>query len=184
MTALRNSQMTVDEYIVWSEGRDGRWELFGGRLLKAEAERVAQLEVKFAATLALHAAVRRAKAPCEVLPSGATIRISQTTAYRPDALVRCGSRLSSEALETPDPIIVVEIVSPSSAGRDYGEKVDGYFSLPSLQYYLILEPEPRRIVHCRRGRGDVIERRLIASGDFRLDPPGMELEAADLFDIP
>ncbi len=103
------------------------------------------------------------------------------TAFEPDVMVRCGPRLPRGALEIPDPVIVVEVLSPSSAGRDYGEKVDGYFSVPSVQHYLILSPEHQKIVHCRRGQGDVIERRLIASGVLRLDPPGLEIDARSLF---
>jgi Uma2 family endonuclease len=181
MTALVKPHMTVDDYLLWSEDQDGKWELIDGEPVRRESERVAHSEVKFAAGLALHEAIRRAKAPCQVLPDGAAVRISKTTAYEPDVLVRCGPRLPRDLLEIPDPVIVVEVVSPSSAGRDYGEKVDGYFSVPSLQHYLILAPEPQKIVHCRRGRDDVIERRLIAAGTLRLDPPGLELEVKALF---
>jgi Uma2 family endonuclease len=173
--------MSVDEYLVWAEAQDGRWELVDGELLRMEAERVEHLEIKVAATTALVEAIRRAKAPCQALPDGATVRISKSTAFEPDVMVRCGPRLPPAALEIPDPVIVVEVVSPSSAGRDYGEKVDGYFSVPSVQHYLILSPEQQRIVHCRRGQGDVIERRLIASGTLRLDPPGLEIAAEALF---
>ena len=106
----------------------------------------------------------------------------RTTAYKPDALVPLRpARCRVERWKSPIPTIVVEVLSPSTAARDYGEKVDGYFSLPSVQHYLILSPEQRKVVHCRRGQGDVIERRLIASGPLRLDPPGLELAAESLF---
>jgi len=103
-----------------------------------EAERVEHLEIKLAAATALIDAIRRARAPCQTLPDGAIIRISKSTAYEPDVMVRCGPRLPRGTLEIPDPVIVVEVLSPSSAGRDYGEKVDGYLSVASVQHYLIL----------------------------------------------
>src|ERR1700689_4599797 len=181
MTAVAKSKMTVEQYLEWSEDREGAWELVEGEPVRMESERVAHLEVKAAAMEALISAVRRGKAPCQTLPDGATVRISKTTAYKPDVLVRCGPRLPGRAIEIPDPVIVVEVVSQGSAARDYGEKVDGYFSLPSVEHYLILSPEQRKVVHCRRGQGDVIERRLIVSGTLRLDPPGLELAAESLF---
>jgi Uma2 family endonuclease len=180
MPGLRKPHMTVDEYLPWSEGQGGRWELIDGEPVRMEAERVAHLEVKLAATTALVEAIRRAKLPCQVLPDGAAIRISKRTAYEPDALVRCGPRLPDKALEIPDPVIVVEVVSPGTAGRDYGEKVECYFSLASVAHYLILAPEEAKVVHCRRGQGDVVERR-VATGTLRLDPPGLEIETAALF---
>jgi Uma2 family endonuclease len=181
MTAVAKSKMTVEQYLAWSEGREGRWELIDGAPVRMEAERVEHSEIKFAAGVALHEAIRRAKAPCQALPDGATVRISKVTAFEPDVMVRCGPRLARGTLEVPDPVIVVEVLSPSTAARDYGEKVDGYFSLPSVQHYLILSPEQRKVVHCRRGQGDVIERRVIASGTLRLDPPGLEVAVESLF---
>src|SRR5947209_9499564 len=126
MTALRKSQMTVDEYLDWSQGQEGRWELIDGEPTAMSPERVIHAKVKFAASLALREAIKRAGAPCETLPDGMTVRISKTTAYEPDAIVRCGAPLPDAAIEVPDPMIVVEVVSPSTAARDFGEKVDGY----------------------------------------------------------
>ena len=181
MSAVAKLRMTVDEYLAWSQGQDGRWELIDGEPVKMEAERVEHLEIKLAAATALIDAIRRARAPCQTLPDGAIIRISKSTAYEPDVMVRCGPRLPRGTLEIPDPVIVVEVLSPSSAGRDYGEKVDGYFSVASVQHYLILVSDQRKIVHCRRGQGDVIERRLVTSGRVGLDPLGLELEVEAMF---
>jgi Uma2 family endonuclease len=176
MAGLPKTNMTVDEFLAWSEHRDERWELFEGVPAAMAPERIEHTEIKFTAATALAGAIRRAKIPCQALPDGATIRISKRTAYKPDALVRCGPRLPRGSLEVPDPVVVLEVLSPSSAARDYGEKVDGYFSVPSIQHYLILAPDQRKVVHCRRGRGDVIERRLVSSGAIHLDPPGLEVD--------
>ncbi|MFC6392264.1 hypothetical protein [Methylorubrum zatmanii] len=37
---------------------------------------------------------------------------------------------------------------------------------------------------CRAARGDLIETRIAASGDLTLDPPGLTLPVAALFDEP
>jgi Uma2 family endonuclease len=41
-----------------------------------------------------------------------TVRIDKETAHEPDALVYCGAKLSSNAVEVPSPVIVVEVLSP------------------------------------------------------------------------
>jgi Uma2 family endonuclease len=156
MSAVAKTSMTVDEYLAWSQGQDGRWELIDGEPVKMEAERVEHLEIKLAAATALIDAIRRAKAPCQTLPDGATVRISKSTAYEPDVMVRCGPRLPRGTLEIPDAVIVVEVLSPGSAGRDYGEKVDGYFSVPSHSTLSDSGPGPTqgRALPSRAGRRD------------------------------
>jgi Uma2 family endonuclease len=84
-------------------------------------------------------------------------------------------------LEVPTPIIVVEVLSPSTAGDDHGPKLTGYFSLPSVTHYLILDADRRVAIHHKRGVGDVIETRILSEGILRLDPPGLEIPIVELF---
>lgn len=173
--------MTVDEFLVWGEGREGRWELRDGVVVALSPERVAHLETKANALFSLSDAIRRAQAPCRVYPDGATVRISKRTAFEPDALVRCGPPLPPDTLEFPDPIIAVEVLSPSTEAYDRGVKVEGYFSLPSVIHYLIVDADRRKLVHHRRGAGDLIETRILSSGPLRLDPPGLDLTVESFF---
>ena len=109
------------------------------------------------------------------------MRVSARTAFEPDALVYCGPRLPPAAIEIPNPVIVVEVLSEGTAGRDHGVKLVGYFSLSSVAHYLIVDPERRTAVHHRRGQGDLIETRILTAGALRLDPPGFELTVDELF---
>ncbi len=181
MPALAKANMTVDEFLAWAEGREGRWELQDGELVAMSPERVAHLETKAEAMLALRGAVDRARSPCRVLPDGATVRIDERTAFEPDVLVYCGARLPAATIEISDPVVVVEVLSEETARRDHGVKLAGYFSRPSVARYLILDPERRTMIHHRRGQGDVIETRILTSGLLRLDPPGLEVAVEDLF---
>jgi Uma2 family endonuclease len=173
--------MTVDEFLVWGEGREGRWELRDGVVVAMSPERLGHLRAKGAAFSALSTAIRRASAPCEAFPDGAIVRISRRTAFEPDALVRCGPPLPPATLEFPDPIIVVEVLSPSTEAYDRGAKLEGYFSLASVMHYLIIDADRQKIVHHKRGAGDMIETRIFASGPLKLDPPGLELTVESLF---
>ena len=56
----------------------------------------------------------------------------------------------------------------------------GYFSLPSLAHYLILNPERRLLIHHKRGDGDVIETRILTEGMIRLDPPGLDAAVSEM----
>ncbi len=104
------------------------------------------------------------------------------TAYEPDAQVYCGGRLERSALEVPNPTIVVEVLSASTQRIDLAQKLEGYFRLPSLAHYLIVDPARPSVIHHARGEGNAIVTRIITEGGIVLDPPGLELALSDIYD--
>ena len=186
-TALK--LMTVEEFLPWAEGKEGRWELHDGvpvMISSAEPvlmspERAVHIRTKFRAAKALDGAVAAAGLPCEVFTDGMAIRIDARTTYEPDASVACGSPVPPDAIEIDNPVIVVEVLSQSTAAIDHGRKLSGYFSLPSVQHYLILDPDRRVVIHHKRGASDAIETRVLTGGAARLDPPGFEVAVEALF---
>ena len=172
--------LDVDAFLRWAEGREGRWELRDGQPVLMAPERAAHALTKYAAQKALEQAIVGAGLPCRMFPDGMTVRISARTAFEPDALVVCPSRLDLNTMEIPNPIVVVEVLSPSTAADDHGLKLDGYFSLTSVEHYLIVDPDRRVMIHHRR-RTDAIETRILREGLLRLEPPGPEAEVAAFF---
>jgi Uma2 family endonuclease len=118
MTALPKHKMTVDEYLAWAEGQPGRFELYAGTVYAMTPERAGHALIKFAVQTALLAGIRRAGIPCHMLPDGMTIRVDRHTAHEPDALVYCGQELPDFAIEVPNPMIVVEVLSPTTRHID------------------------------------------------------------------
>ena len=183
MSSPAQSEMDVDAFLAWAEGRQGRWELRDGRPVMMAPERAAHALTKYAAQKALENGVKRAGLPCRMFPDGMTVRVAARAAYEPDALVVCPPPADLNTTEIPNPIIVVEVLSPSTAADDHGVKLDGYFSLPSVAHYLILDADRRVMIWHRRGAADAIETRVVRDGVIRLDPPGFEAEAAAFFAI-
>jgi Uma2 family endonuclease len=181
MSTVAKPLMTVEEFLAWAEGRDDRWELQDGELVAMAPERLAHAETKAEAHIALRSAIRRANAPCHAVPDGVTVRVAARTAFEPDALVYCGPRLPPRTIEIAEPLIVVEVLSEGTAARDHGVKLAGYFSLPSVVHYLILDADSRMVIHHKRGLGDLIETRILKGGQIRLDPPGLEIPVQAMF---
>ncbi len=186
MSALPKLTMTADEFLTWAEqqpkSEDGKYELADGLVIRQQSERIIHVEVKTALTGALREAIARAKAPCFSVGDGATIRVSPTKVYKPDGLVYCGQRLPPETVEVKDLVLVFEVLSEESVKRDHGDKVEAYFGLPSVQHYVIVDPERRAIVHHRRGPDENLLTRIRRSGTLRFDPPGIEIDLADVFE--
>jgi len=130
-TALKH--LTTDEYLLWAEGREGRWELFDGVPAMMAPERAAHTRVNKFVARALDDGIVQARLPCETFTEGLTIKVGAETAFEPDASVICGPPTPDDAIAVSDPVIVVEVLSPSSAAIDHGRKLSGYFSMPSVQ---------------------------------------------------
>ena len=180
MSHAATTIMDVDAFLVWAEGRDGRWELRDGRPVMMAPERAIHALTKYAAQELLKAGIERAGLACRMFPDGMTVRIHSRTAFEPDALVVCPSP-PLDSIEIPNPVVVVEVLSPSTAGDDHGPKLDGYFALPSVEHYLILDPDRRVMIWHKRGQAGAIETRILRDGLIRLDPPGLEAEVDGFF---
>jgi Uma2 family endonuclease len=181
-TALK--RMTADEFLLWAEGKEGRWELHDGAPVMMSPERLAHIRTKARAVAALERALSAAGLPCEAFADGVAIKIDSGAIFDPDASVVCGPRRPDEAIVVADPTIVLEVLSPSTASVDHGRKLSGYFSLPSVEHYLILDAERRVAIHHKRGQGDAIETRVLTGGLARLDPPGFEVAVEAFFPAP
>ena len=175
--ALRRA-MTVDEYLAWSERQSERQrtELINGQIVAKAMERLIHNRVKGQVFLALSQRVAAAKLPCEVMTDGVAVRVDNHTAYEPDALVYCGQKLPGETMIVPDPLIVVEVLSPTTAHSDTSAKLIGYFKVPSVAHYLVIDPDARTVTHYARGGTP----NLHHGGPLRLDPPGLDVTVEDL----
>ncbi len=110
-----------------------------------------------------------------------SVRVDDHTVYEPDALVRCGPPVPGDTIEITDPVVVVEVVSPSSRGVDRGVKLERYFSLASVRHYLIVDTERHVVIHHHRDDAGEIRAAILHDGALALDPPGLTLPVADIF---
>jgi Uma2 family endonuclease len=180
MTALRKQRMSVDEFLAWGEGRAARFELFDGTPVAMSPERVLHGDTKYRVARALDVAIERAGVPCRFVLDSAAVRIDVRSLYQPDALVYCGEPVPGDALEIPNPVVVIEVLSPSNAMTDLRDKLQGYFRVPSVQHYVIVDPDKRLVIHHARGETDAVTTRIVSDGAIRLDPPGLKIEVAAL----
>ncbi len=134
--------------------------------------------------VALRFASRHAGCDCEVFGAGSGVQIDERTVYAPDGAITCGPKQLDDAILLMNLIVVVEALSPSTAAIDHGRKLSGYFSLPSVEHYLILDPDRRVVIHHKRGASDAIETRVLSEGSVKLDPPGFEVAVEALFPPP
>jgi Uma2 family endonuclease len=175
MSATAPKRMTGDEFVAWAmEQPEGmRYELVAGEVVAMAPERAAHGRMKGLIYTRLLEAIREASLACEAFPDGMAVRVDDTTRYEPDVMVRCGPPVDDDATEVVDPLIVVEVVSPSSRQRDTGSKLEDYFRIPSVRHYLIVKTENQAVIHHRLDEAGNITTHIIRDGVIRLDPPGL-----------
>lgn len=108
------------------------------------------------------------------------MEIDSDTDYEPDAVVNCGPRLSPDAIAADNPVIVVEVLSPSIQSIDVGDKLADYFGVLSVQHYLIVRTRRQEVIHHRRAGAEIMTR-IVNLGTLTLDPPGITLEIAEFY---
>jgi Uma2 family endonuclease len=177
-TQSKPRRMTVAEFLAWASAQPrGRYELVHGEVAQMAPERQRHLRIKGAVFRALGDAVTRAGLRYTVFPDGATVVIDDEHAREPDAAVQHDAAGNPNSVILDAPIIVAEITSPSSERDDTGVKVGEYFSVPSIQHYLIVDPLQKIVIHHARGR----DRQVLTSGEtIDLTPPGMTVPVAEL----
>jgi Uma2 family endonuclease len=170
-------RMTADEFIVWAMARPEteHYELMGGEIVAMAPERSAHALTKGQIYRRLAQAIEGGGLPCTVYPDGMAVRVDADTIYEPDAMVRCGDSLPGDAVVASDPLIVVEVRSPSTGPIETGIKLDGYFRIPSVRHHLIVNIQKRAIIHHQRDAAGAIGTQIIRDGRVRLDPPGIEI---------
>jgi Uma2 family endonuclease len=173
--------MTVQEFLQWAEGQAGRYELIDGVPCAMSPERLGHARTKHRIARTLENAIAKAGLDCEMTPDGMTVKVHEFLSYEPDAMVYCGATLDDEAVTIPNPVIVVEVLSPGTKAVDFGGKLEGYFKIDSLEHYLIINPTSRAVIHHKRGTEELIETRVLSDGIVILDPPGMTLDIAEFF---
>lgn len=170
-------------FLDWAQGIKGRWELDQGIPVQMQSERIAHLRAKGRAYAAFSAALAKGDLSCEALPDGASVVTQRDSVYIPDAMIRCGDSLSDDTIIIPDPVIIVEVLSPSNSLIEMTTKIDGYFTLPSVAWVLLVNTQTRVIHSYARGDNALILRRHVEGQALALDPPGITLAVDDLLPV-
>lgn len=180
-TGTVDRKMTREAYRSFCDDQvRGRFERIDGVVIAMAPERGIHLKLKGNVYVALRRAIGTAGVQCQALPDGATIQAGDSD-YEPDATVNCGEPMDNDAIAAPNPVIVAEVLSPSTRTVDTSRKLAGYFLVPSIAHYLIVSPDRRCIVHHRR-TPDGIATAIVTAGQIELQPPGLTITLDEIYD--
>ena len=126
--------------------------------------------------------------PCDVVSQGTLVtpRVGDN-AFLPDVVVFCGGpqreRVRGSYL-LMNPTLLVEVLSPSTAGYDHETKWNNYRRISSLQDYLLVSQDRARIQHYSR-RGDTFWLFNVVEGlgsELRLEALEVSLALSEIYE--
>jgi Uma2 family endonuclease len=165
MASPAPKRMTLAEFLEWDDGTDRRYHLVDG----IPVMMAPSLEAHGELALALGAEIRaRLERPRRVISeAGIVISERADTYYVADLAVTCAPRESGRRMVV-EPVLVVEVLSPSTGQVDRWRKVADYRTLPSVQEILVVFSDERRVEIQRRTPDGWRVEDLIGKAEIRL----------------
>jgi len=178
---LRVPVMTRDQFFDWAEAQGARHEFDGFQPVAMTGGNLNHNQI----ALNIHAALRtRLKGgPCRPFGMDAGVATIGDIVRYPDGVVTCVTSSGTDRL-VPDPVIVFEVISPTSGHMDRIVKLAEYAAVASIRRYVIAESASMGLtVHERQAAGQRWTVAPAASGDRLLLPEiGLEIPVDELYD--
>jgi Uma2 family endonuclease len=145
-------RMTADAFSVWELDQPERHEFFRGEVFRVFGMGGARREhVRVTMNIARSLDNHLAGTPCLAFMADMKVHIEATgDMFYPDILVSCDPRDLSASLEMQHPKLIIEVLSPSTATFDRGDKFLTYRRIDALQEYALVDPHTKTFEVYRR----------------------------------
>ena len=174
--ALRRP-LSSDEFLAWEREQELRYEFDGVQPVAMTGGTIAHSEIATNLVEVLRRQLRGK--PCRAFRGDVKILAAGRVRY-PDTVVTC-SPVPLDTDVVPEPVVVFEVLSTSTAGTDRIEKNEEYRLTPSIQRYVMLEQTYQAATVFARDGGDWVGH--VRKGDVVLAMPeiGVELPLSEIY---
>jgi Uma2 family endonuclease len=170
MSNLAEKLMSLDEFLIWERDRPEKYEYASGVITMMTGASLAHVTITMNLTFALRQVLRGTG--CRPFANDAKVIAGASVRY-PDVAVTCKAISDADDV-VPEPILIIEVISPSTEREDRGRKKFDYFATPSIRQYAIVEQDARRIdLYTRAGDHWTDE---VVEGDAILDLSSIGVE--------
>ncbi len=139
-----SARLTPEEYLAFDRASEVSHEYVNGEIRAMTVGTLAHGVILTQIASSLVSQLRGR--PCDVVSQAIRVGIPRMRNYLiPDVVVACGgTELEDDQHDTMlNPVVIIEVLSPSTAAYDRGEKWDMYRRIPSLRDYLLVsQTEP------------------------------------------
>ena len=185
MSALPIEQIwSADEYLAWESEQPTKFELIDHYIVAMSGASEAHNIIAAAITALLYFRLR--KKPCKVYAADMRVQAERESSYTyPDVVVVCGEprfRDDTKPETLQNPMLIFEVLSPSTEAIDRSMKFNSYLRLPSLEgYFLVSQDKPRVECYTRQADGWLYQDHAGLEAELRIDAIDVSLSLADVY---
>jgi Uma2 family endonuclease len=142
--------MSADDFLAWDATQTVKHEFVRGEVFAMAGASKAHVVVSMNIAMALRQHLRGS--PCSTFIADTKLRVEAVNAYYyPDVMVTCSAADAADPMTVREPVLVVEVLSPSTAAHDRGDKFAACRQLPTLREYVLIDPATRCSDAFRKG---------------------------------
>jgi Uma2 family endonuclease len=176
-TALR-PRMTLEEFLTWESRQEQKWEFDGFAPVAMTGGSLGHGRIQARLLRALGNRLEGTR--CYVVGSEVRVLAAGSSRY-PDAFILCTPK-PNRVYEVDDPVVVFEILSPSTSRTDRIVKVREYGATPSIRRYVLLEQDSIAATVFERRGGDWTAHVLTAEDTLAMPEVEVSLALAELYE--
>ncbi len=181
MVIERVRQMSVEEFLDFAERSEYRYEYIDGEPIKMTGGKLNHFDI--ISNILFELRLLLAETDCRTLPNGMLVRVGDASLVSPDVIVACGEpETEADTRILLNPILVAEVISPSSVDHDRIVKREFYYAVDSIQAYVIVEQDrPLVELYTRSETGWRLQAFSKLDDEAPLDALGCSLPLRDIY---
>ena len=138
--ALKYNHLTAVEYLKAERNASGKNELMNGKIITMTGASLKHNRIVRNLIIGIGSFLKGKS--CEVFPSDVRVNIPTTNSFTyPDLTIVCGKPelLDDEFDNLLNPMVIIEVLSPSTESYDRGNKFFTYQQIPSFKEYILVD---------------------------------------------
>ena len=137
------NRLSLQDYLEWESVQPARNEFYRGEVFAKVGGRRGNGRV--VANLVRHLGNQLDGTPCQVFCENMKVQVADDAVLYPDVFVTCDDSLDQALTVFKKPVLVIEVLSPSTQSYDRSQKFAIYRRLESLREYVLIDPDTRRV---------------------------------------
>lgn len=182
MTAIKKPEFSAEDFLAWEAEQEEKHEFIAGEVFAMAGASDAHVTISGNLFVALRSHLRGK--PCRAYIADMKLFVQAVNAFfYPDVLVTCSAADAARPDFKAEPVLIAEVLSPSTAALDRGLKFAYYREIPSLQEYVLIDPEHVGVeIYRRDGSGHWVLYPYGADEVAELASVGLKLPVAAVYE--
>jgi Uma2 family endonuclease len=183
----KGKQYKLEEYLALEERAVEKSEFDNGFIIPMPGGTFNHHLIATNLAVQLHIYLRNLDKKYHVLVEGMKVRVENLNAVvYPDALVICENPIFYKDRKDliTNPLVIVEVLSPSTRKYDKGKKFEKYRSIDSLKEYVLIDQNRQEITTHVRGEQDFWQKTIFQASEiaFHIKTLDVKIPFADIYD--